>query len=179
MNTGWRAASDSRRPHKSQELRKSGGKSTISKRRRQSVKDSNSALRLRGQLTEGKSDELLRREQESERQKARVHQRPLIRGPGPSPDSTQNGPTGPFSRIKPPERSISSPGGLKPPQNGSQPEARTTKCPTGTERRHRHDHQRTPPHSPPGHDPREDQPFIRRLFEVNYTCSLCGQNHMA
>ena len=30
-----------------------------------------------------------------------------------------------------------------------------------------------------GHDPREDQPFIRRLFEVNYTCSLCGQNHMA
>ena len=31
----------------------------------------------------------------------------------------------------------------------------------------------------PGHDPREDQPFIRRLFEVNYTCSLCGQNHMA
>ena len=31
----------------------------------------------------------------------------------------------------------------------------------------------------PGHDQREDQPFIRRLFEVNYTCSLCGQNHMA
>ena len=31
----------------------------------------------------------------------------------------------------------------------------------------------------PGHDQREDQPFMRRLFEVNYTCSLCGQNHMA
>ena len=31
----------------------------------------------------------------------------------------------------------------------------------------------------PGHDQREDQPFIRRLFEVNYTCSLCGQIHMA
>ena len=50
MNTGWRAASDSRRPHKTQELRMNGGKSTVSKRRRQSVKDSNSAMRLRGQL---------------------------------------------------------------------------------------------------------------------------------
>ena len=69
MNTGWRAASDSRRPHKSQELRKSGGKSTVSKRRRQSVKDSNSAMRLRGQLMQGKSDELLRREDEAERRK--------------------------------------------------------------------------------------------------------------
>ena len=69
MNTGWRAASDSRRPHKSQELRKSGGKSTISKRRRQSIKDSNAALRLRGELTQGKSPELLRREETAERRK--------------------------------------------------------------------------------------------------------------
>ena len=57
------------RPHKSQELRKSGGKSTISKRRRQSVKDSNSALRLRGQLIQGKSGELLRREDDAERRR--------------------------------------------------------------------------------------------------------------
>ena len=48
-----------------------GGKSTVSKRRRQSVKDSNSAMRLRGQLIHGKSDELLRREQESEDRKRR------------------------------------------------------------------------------------------------------------
>ena len=71
MNTGWRAASDSRRPHKTQELLKNGGKSTVSKRRRQSVKDSNSAMRLRGQLIQGKSDELLRREQEAEDRKRR------------------------------------------------------------------------------------------------------------
>ena len=71
MNTGWRAASDSRRPHKTQELRMNGGKSTVSKRRRQSVKDSNSAMRLRGQLIHGKSDELLRREQETEDRKRR------------------------------------------------------------------------------------------------------------
>ena len=30
-----------------------------------------------------------------------------------------------------------------------------------------------------GHDLREDQPLMRRLFEVNYTCPLCGRNHMA
>ena len=30
-----------------------------------------------------------------------------------------------------------------------------------------------------GHDLREDQPLMRRLFEVDYTCPLCGQNHMA
>ena len=71
MNTGWRAASDSRRPHKTQELRMNGGKSTVSKRRRQSVKDSNSAMRLRGQLIHGKSEELLRREQEAEDKKRR------------------------------------------------------------------------------------------------------------
>ena len=31
----------------------------------------------------------------------------------------------------------------------------------------------------PGHDQREDQPFMRHLFEVKYTCSLCRQDHMA
>ena len=30
-----------------------------------------------------------------------------------------------------------------------------------------------------GHDLRVDQPLMRRLFEVDYTCPLCGQNHMA
>ena len=46
-----------------------GGKSTVSKRRRQSVKDSNSAMRLRGQLIHGKSDELLHKEEDAERRK--------------------------------------------------------------------------------------------------------------
>ena len=31
----------------------------------------------------------------------------------------------------------------------------------------------------PGHEQREDQPFMRRLFEINYTCPLCGRNHLA
>ena len=69
MNTGWRAARDSRRPHKSQELRKKGAKTTISKRRRQSVKDSNAALRLRGEIFQGKSEELLRREEAAQQRK--------------------------------------------------------------------------------------------------------------
>ena len=30
-----------------------------------------------------------------------------------------------------------------------------------------------------GHDQREDQPFMRRLLEVNYTCPLCGHHHLA
>ena len=31
----------------------------------------------------------------------------------------------------------------------------------------------------PGHDQREDQPLMRSLFEINYTCPLCGRNHLA
>ena len=69
MTTGWKAARDSRRPHKTQELRKQGGRPTISKRRRQSVKDSNTAMRLRDELIHGKSPELLHREQVRERRK--------------------------------------------------------------------------------------------------------------
>ena len=67
--TGWKAAKISRRPHKSQELRKRGAKAAVSKKRRISVKDSNNALRLRGLLPGGRSQELQRRESERERRK--------------------------------------------------------------------------------------------------------------
>ena len=63
ITTGWKAARDSRRPHKQQALRRKGAKNTISKRRRQSIKDFDPVLRFRGELTNGRSMELIRREQ--------------------------------------------------------------------------------------------------------------------
>ena len=50
MTTGWKAARDSRRPHKKQELHKRARQPNVSKRRRTSVKDSNAAMRLKGLL---------------------------------------------------------------------------------------------------------------------------------
>ena len=49
-STGWRAASDSRRAHAKQALKKKPPSSKVSKKRRNSAKDSNSALRMKGLL---------------------------------------------------------------------------------------------------------------------------------
>ena len=50
MTTGWKAARDSRRPSKKQDLKRRPPSVSVSKRRRNSVKDSNSALRMKGLL---------------------------------------------------------------------------------------------------------------------------------
>ena len=50
MNTGWKAAANSRRPHSKLLLKKHPPSSNVSRKRRVSVKDSNSALRLKGLL---------------------------------------------------------------------------------------------------------------------------------
>ena len=50
MNTGWKAAKKSRRPHSKARLEKHPPSSNISKKRRTSVKDSNSSLRMKGLL---------------------------------------------------------------------------------------------------------------------------------
>ncbi len=50
MTTGWKAARDSRRAHTKQTLKKHPPSTTISKRRRTSAKDSNSAMRMKGLL---------------------------------------------------------------------------------------------------------------------------------
>ena len=50
MTTGWKAARDSRRAGKKQDLKRNPPTANISKRRRTSVKDSNSALRMKGLL---------------------------------------------------------------------------------------------------------------------------------
>ena len=50
MNTGWKAARQSRRPHSKQKLRRHPPNTRISRKRRTAAKNSNAALRLRGQL---------------------------------------------------------------------------------------------------------------------------------
>ena len=51
MTTGWKAASESWRAHTKAKLKRNPPSSNISKRRRTSVKDSDSAMRKRGLLT--------------------------------------------------------------------------------------------------------------------------------
>ena len=48
MQTGWRAARKSRRAHTRSELKKHPPTSNVAVRRRRSVKDSNSAMRMKG-----------------------------------------------------------------------------------------------------------------------------------
>ena len=50
MNTGWKAAAGARRPHTKAKLKRHPPSSNISKRRRNSAKDSNSAMRMKGLL---------------------------------------------------------------------------------------------------------------------------------
>lgn len=50
MTTGWKAAADSRRAHTKSKLKKKPPSGNISKRRRTSSKDINSAMRLKGLL---------------------------------------------------------------------------------------------------------------------------------
>ena len=50
MTTGWKAASESRRPHSKDKLKKHPSSLNPSKKRRTSVADSNRALRLKGLL---------------------------------------------------------------------------------------------------------------------------------
>ena len=49
-STGWRASSEARRPHTKRQLKRRPPSTTISKKRRTSVKDSNAALRRQGLL---------------------------------------------------------------------------------------------------------------------------------
>ena len=50
MTTGWKAASESRRPHSKAKLKKHPSSLNPSKKKRTSVADSNRALRLKGLL---------------------------------------------------------------------------------------------------------------------------------
>ena len=50
MSNGWKAASESRRPHQRAALKKRPPSTTISKKRRTSVADSDRALRMKGLL---------------------------------------------------------------------------------------------------------------------------------
>ena len=50
MTTGWKAAASSRRPHSKAKLKKRPPTLGVSKRRRNSAKDSNSAMRMKGLL---------------------------------------------------------------------------------------------------------------------------------
>ena len=150
MNTGWRAASDSRRPHKSQELRKSGGKSTISKRRRDSPSRTptppcaSAASSRRASPTSSSAGRTTPNAAGASSSKAADTR------PRPIPGFHSERPRGAVLAYQTPGKvSLLIQESPKPPQNGSHAQARTTKCPTGTERRHRHDHQETPPHSTP------------------------------
>ena len=50
MAQGWRATAESRRPHTKSQLKKHPPTSNISKKRRTSSKDINSALKMKGLL---------------------------------------------------------------------------------------------------------------------------------
>ena len=50
MTTGWKSAHDARRPHTRSRLKKRPPSSNISKKRRRSVKDQNSAMKRKGLL---------------------------------------------------------------------------------------------------------------------------------
>lgn len=50
MAQGWKAAADSRRPHTKTKLKRRPPTANISKRRRNSAKDSNAAMRMKGLL---------------------------------------------------------------------------------------------------------------------------------
>ena len=69
MATGWKAAKESRRAHTQEELKSKPSKHRIDKRRRQSAKDRMAAMKLRGELTSGKSDALRQSESDRERRK--------------------------------------------------------------------------------------------------------------